>query len=245
MHLVERAKNLMIQTGAEWVLWLLVALSIASIAVIMERALAMRGLRADMGLMRLALRDSLRDGGFAKARVVMAAYAHPGAPVVMRGMADGEAETTAERADDAMASEAIAQRRVLDKRLGFLATLGANAPFIGLFGTVIGILQAFDRLGNAAATAQSAVAPQAVMSSIAEALVATAVGIGVAIPAVFAFNTIQRHLAGTFDDVRVLQLEVLSYLSGPRADGSEQRSGGAPDLPRPSRPASESGRYAA
>jgi hypothetical protein len=97
---------------------------------------------------------------------------------------------------------------------GFLATLGANAPFIGLFGTVIGILQAFDALGRNTGALAGAVAPQAVMSSIAEALVATAIGLGVAIPAVFAFNMLERSVKGALDDAQVLSLEILSYLQG-------------------------------
>jgi biopolymer transport protein ExbB len=77
------------------------------------------------------------------------------------------------------------QRLKLEKRLTFLGTLGNNAPFIGLLGTVIGIIGAFDELGkrkNATLTGAAQVAPEAVMSNIAEALVATAVGLLVAIP---------------------------------------------------------------
>ena len=72
--------------------------------------------------------------------------------------------------------------------LTVLATLGANAPFIGLFGTVLGIIQAFGVLGNS----QSGTAT--VMTGISEALVATAVGLFVAIPAVVAYNIYSRQL---------------------------------------------------
>ena len=91
------------------------------------------------------------------------------------------------------------EREELDQRLAFLGTLGNNAPFIGLFGTVIGVIQAFEELGHSAAGhagagAANQVASGAVMSAIAEALVATAVGIAVALPAVAAYNYLQRQV---------------------------------------------------
>ena len=123
-------------------------------------------------------------------------------------------------AEGAMNAETLAQKRALERRFGFLATLGANAPFIGLFGTVIGILQAFEAMGRATATASSA-PPTQVMSSIAEALVATAVGLGVAIPAVVAFNAFSRTVKEALEDAQLLSLEVLSHLDGARARSSK------------------------
>jgi biopolymer transport protein ExbB len=76
----------------------------------------------------------------------------------------------------------VEKRMELSKDLSNLATLGSNAPFVGLFGTILGIIQAFGTL----AYGQSAMS--SVMSAIAEALVATAVGLFVAIPAVVAYN---------------------------------------------------------
>ena len=71
--------------------------------------------------------------------------------------------------------------------INFLGTLGNNAPFIGLFGTVLGIVTAFRELGNSQAGAMGNV-----MSGIAEALIATAVGIIVALPAVIFYNVFQK-----------------------------------------------------
>lgn len=79
MHLVERAKSVMLHAGAEWVMWLMLALSVVSVAASIERALALRALRCDRELIRQALRDSLRQGGFARARVAVARFAHLGA----------------------------------------------------------------------------------------------------------------------------------------------------------------------
>lgn len=85
------------------------------------------------------------------------------------------------------------ERSQLDPGLATLATLGANAPFIGLLGTVLGIIQAFQSLSQSTAGSSSSV-----MSAISEALIATAVGLLVAIPATIAFNiftkTIKRYM---------------------------------------------------
>ena len=88
------------------------------------------------------------------------------------------AERGTEAADKAMQSAAALERGRLERWLAFLATVGNNAPFVGLFGTVVGVIHAFEELGHSApghAAAAGQVASQAVMSSIAEALVATAV----------------------------------------------------------------------
>jgi biopolymer transport protein ExbB len=231
MHLVERSKQLLLATGSEWVLWILVGLSAASFAVIVERVIALRKLRGDTDDLRAVLASALREGGFARARDAMGLLVHPAARVALRGMRAAETETDPKEAEGAMSAETLAQKRGLERRFGFLATLGANAPFIGLFGTVIGILQAFDALGH---QGSSAAPPTQVMSSIAEALVATAVGLGVAIPAVVAFNAFSRTVREALDDAHVLSLDVLAHLDGVRARSSKPdlrvvstRAGGA------------------
>ncbi|MBK7152048.1 MAG: MotA/TolQ/ExbB proton channel family protein [Sandaracinaceae bacterium] len=108
------------------------------------------------------------------------------------------------------------REKTLEARLVFLGTVGNNAPFVGLFGTVIGVILDFEELGHATATAGSGAASQvasgAVMSAIAEALVATAVGIAVALPAVAAYNFFQRNLAVLLDDAETVSNLVLAYL---------------------------------
>lgn len=77
----------------------------------------------------------------------------------------------------------------LERSLTFLATTGSTAPFVGLFGTVWGIMNAFQNIGAAGGASLTTVAP-----SIAEALIATAVGIGAAIPAIMAYNYYNHQL---------------------------------------------------
>lgn len=90
-------------------------------------------------------------------------------------------QKTALQADRAYSSFVKENRQHLEKGLGTLATLGANAPFIGLFGTVLGIIRAMAYLGSQSGGAS-------VMSGVSQALYATAMGLFVAIPAVIAFN---------------------------------------------------------
>ena len=87
-----------------------------------------------------------------------------------------------------MSGYLLMERPHLEKNLGFLATLGSNAPFIGLLGTVLGIIHAFASLSTSQGD------PSVVMRGISEALVATAVGLFVAIPAVVAFNYFQKQV---------------------------------------------------
>lgn len=88
-------------------------------------------------------------------------------------------------------------RQDLTRRVSFLGTLGANGPFIGLLGTVLGVMQAFADLAKGAQQG-----PTVVMAGISEALIATAVGLAIAIPAVVTFNFFQRAFRKVEDDFR-------------------------------------------
>jgi TolQ protein len=99
---------------------------------------------------------------------------------------DGEPESraeTRERIERAMRAAFGGELRRLQKRLPFLATVGSSAPFIGLFGTVWGIMNSFTAIARSQETSLAVVAP-----GIAEALLATAIGLVAAIPAVMAYN---------------------------------------------------------
>jgi len=102
-------------------------------------------------------------------------------------MLDGEANL-----ERAMRRAAAEQRTSMEKTVTFLATTGSTAPFIGLFGTVWGILNAFQTIGEMSATTQVTI--QSVGAPIAHALIATAVGLAAAIPAVVAYNFINRKI---------------------------------------------------
>ena len=100
----------------------------------------------------------------------------------------------------------------MERRLAFLGTLGANAPFIGLLGTVIGIIRAFAELNESAGKVTAGL-----MSEVGEALVATAIGIMVAIPAIAVFNAYQRVIKTRLARAESLGREVMAYLRSDRA----------------------------
>ncbi|WP_394826860.1 MotA/TolQ/ExbB proton channel family protein [Pendulispora albinea] len=231
-EIIERVKNAMVGAGAAWVLWLMLILSVVSLAIMLERAWLYFSLRDDVGTLMRELGKLLRAGDLEGARKRLEASPSAEAAVVLAGVV--EASYGADAAAEAMAGASALQKTKLEKRLAYLGTLGNNAPFIGLLGTVIGIVGAFEELGkanakpvaqagaaaaaNAAAAAASAanagaqIASAAVMSNIAEALVATAVGLVVAIPAVAAFNMFQRIVKTTLSNTDALGHVLLAYL---------------------------------
>jgi len=95
----------------------------------------------------------------------------------------------------------------LEKRLGFLATTGSATPFIGLFGTVWGIMNAFQRIGATQAANISVVAP-----GVSEALIATAAGLAAAIPAVIFYNYFTNWVKGMSIQMDDFALEYLSII---------------------------------
>jgi biopolymer transport protein ExbB len=215
MNLVEWLQRLMTNFGAEWVLWLLLGLSVLSVAVMLERAWFYHSLRDDTEKLGRDLRERLRKLDLDGARRLLDASPSAEAAVVISGL--DEADRGAQSAEEAMAGAKALQRLKLERRLAYLGTLGNNAPFVGLFGTVIGVVQAFEALGRqdaamAATEAVRGMAPQEVMAAIAEALVATAVGLFVAIPAVAAYNIFQRRLRSTLARTDALGSVLLAHL---------------------------------
>ncbi len=236
MNTIDAVKQILLQYGASWVLWLLGALSLVSVAIMVERWLFYRARGGDLPALARRLDVHLASRDFAAAitelgesRSVAAAIAAAGLRLAERGPG---------AADKAMQSAAALERGRLERWLAYLGTLGNNAPFIGLFGTVIGVIGAFEELGHGApghgaggdAAAAALGASQAVMASIAEALVATAVGILVALPAVAAFNYFQRRIASLLSGTEVLSNLVLAYLSN---SGGDPLGGGGSRTPQP------------
>jgi biopolymer transport protein ExbB len=214
---VEQLTRVMVQSGAEWVLWALIALSVASLAIGIERGLLLRKLEGNFPDHVKDIQRLLRSGDLKRAEEVALGYKTVDGNVAAAGLE--EAARGPEAAEEAMAAAIGLERRKLEKRLLFLGTVGNNAPFVGLLGTVIGVVGAFEELGkpqamNGAMAAASALAPERVMGTIAEALVATAVGLIVAIPAVLAFNALQARVNGMLQDAETLGHVLLAHLRG-------------------------------
>jgi biopolymer transport protein ExbB len=226
MNLVEWLQHLMTNFGATWVMWLMIGLSIASVTIMLERGWFYWSIRDDIPGLAQGLRDRLRNDEVDAALGLLEKSPSAEAAVVVAGLR--EADRGVKAADMAMRGAAALQKMKLERRLAFLGTLGNNAPFIGLFGTVIGVVQAFEQLGKQgmnAAQSASGTAPQEVMAAIAEALVATAVGLAVAIPAVVAYNFYQRHTRAVLGNTDALSNVLLAHLSGLDANGNGNGNG--------------------
>lgn len=173
--------------SAEWVLWLLCALSVFSVAVALERALYFLNHRLPNSAEVLS---KLEKGDLEGARASVSNVDGMEASVVREGLL-AQARGP-ESVEEVIASTIARERLRYERFMSFLGTLGSNAPFIGLFGTVLGIIKAFHDLGQS--VAKGGAIQQTVMSGISEALVATAVGLAVAIPALTAYNWFTRQL---------------------------------------------------
>jgi biopolymer transport protein ExbB len=219
VNTIDAVKEILLRSGAAWILWLLGGLSVVSIGIMVERFLFYRSRGGDLKALARELDARLAAGEFQQAARELERSSSLAAAIAAAGLRLAERGPAA--ADKAMQSAVALERGRLERWLAYLGTLGNNAPFIGLFGTVIGVIRAFEELGHGApghgtastSAAAAQVASQAVMASIAEALVATAVGILVALPAVAAFNYFQRRIASLLSGTEVLTNLVLAYLS--------------------------------
>jgi biopolymer transport protein TolQ len=187
---------------AKFVLLVLFLLSVVCWAIIFQKAMQFRAVNGESARFLKVYRESRRfsvvAGGAKRlrasplARVYLAAYQELGGtghalPDLMDGPAeDGEEGIAPERLDSiqrAMRRVQATEVERMERYLPFLATTASSGPFIGLFGTVWGIISSFQSIGTQGSASLAVVAP-----GIAEALIATAAGLAAAIPAVIAYN---------------------------------------------------------
>lgn len=191
--------------GAGWIMWILVALSIASLAVVADRTLVLLRTRDDIRALQSEFTQLLREKQWQAALDRLLRSRSYEARVVAAGLevaADGP-----RAAEQRMVGATQIARLAMEKRLAFLGTVGSNAPFVGLLGTVIGIVRSF-----AALDASGGKVSASLMSEVGEALIATAIGILVALPAVAFFNYFQRLIKARLTRADALSRELLASL---------------------------------
>ncbi len=197
--------------GAEWVMWVLVALSVLCGIIIVERSYFLFKRGVDIDALRTGFTAFLEKGQLEKAAKFLLGNDSMEARTVLfaiRGRDRGA------HAVDDLVSGAIATEKIrYEKGLGILGTVGNNAPFIGLFGTVLGVIGAFANLAEG-----SEEAAEAVMGAISEALVATGVGLLVAIPAVIAYNIFKSRIKKSVAQTDLLARTLLSFLRENKGD---------------------------
>ena len=179
--------------GTEWILWILILLSVVSLAITFER---FRNLRNQERVGFLLWKDKIEawmKGGSIPSSELNAGELGKKYPCLEAQLLEVLSNArSGDHQDLGLLMTSFLGRRKLDleRNLAFLGTLGSNAPFIGLFGTVLGIISAFHDIGSSAGEGGA----QSVSLGLSEALVATAVGLLVAIPAIIAFNFFQRKI---------------------------------------------------
>jgi biopolymer transport protein ExbB/TolQ len=189
--LVERLLRIAL-LGSSWVMYLLLFSSVFSIAAMIERIVFFRKNRGDVDALSDRLAALLQDDDLDGAEKLLAHSRSIEAQVLLGAL--HWFKGGAKAFSDAVESQLGKKKKQLERGMGYLGTLGSNAPFIGLLGTVIGVIEAFHQLGDS----QNKAAMGNVMAGIAEALVATGVGLFVAIPAVIAYNVLQQRI-GTIE----------------------------------------------
>jgi len=203
--------------GAEWVNWLLLAVSFVGNAILLDRLLLHLRTRERFPELRDALEGRLRasDVRGALALVERDSLVRRVLRAGLSAVDRGERRPTA--VQEAMLAALAEQRVRYEARLAALSTIGNVAPLVGLLGTIIGIVGAFEGLARAGAA--QAAGNALVMRAIAEALATTAVGILVAVPAVVAFNGLKSALAARQEEAESGIRTLLAWLERSEAPG--------------------------
>jgi len=206
--------------GAEWIMWLLVGLSAVGVAISMDRVFLYWRTREGFARLQAELQERLRQ------RDLDGALKLTGRDSLVRNVLRAGLESMkrgerhAESVEQEMLSALASERARYDGRVAWLTTIANIAPLIGLLGTIIGIVSAFYGLGQS--TTAQATGNTQVMTSIAEALVATAIGILVAVPGVVTYNLLRAHMATRLRQAEALMREVLANVTWLESGEPEQ-----------------------
>ena len=191
-------------SGGDWVIYFLIACSVLAMAVILERAfIILRQSRyLTMTLRQIESQLKLSELNELLKKLEPNSILYRTLHALLEHSFEGFYTL-----DQRLATRLSLERRKLEKRILILGTLGNNAPFIGLLGTVLGVIRAFHDLA-----ASGGQGPEVVMMGISEALVATAVGILVALPCVAFYNFIQKRVDDLLQDVELFGKTVIGLI---------------------------------
>lgn len=200
MHALEWVKDVMIKGGP--VLWILFLLSIALIAVIVERIMAFRKSTVDQDWLVQQMAILLTQGKIKEALDFLDGIEGSLPRVFEVGLKRYDEPRAV--VENAMKVAIARQTLLMEKNVSIIGTFAVICPFVGLFGTVVGIMHAFESIATKGGTG-----PAAVAAGVAEALITTAAGLFVAIAAVVSFNYFRNRIRGSVDEM-VINLEVFS-----------------------------------
>ena len=189
----------------EVVLWFLIILSVFSLTIMLDRFFFLKSFLSETSLILNEMIEALESGRNSHMKLVYDKYALLPAGKLLQKAWEHIIDKRERGLEEMMNSHLLALKPKMENRLSFLATLGSNAPFIGLLGTIFGVMEAFEALGSESGSAA------VVMVGISKALVATAVGLIVAIPAITAYNFLQKRLKMTFYHLESMKETLLSF----------------------------------
>jgi len=222
------------QLGAEWVMYLLLAMGFIAAVLMFERLYLYMSTQVDVTRLARKLIELLQAGRLEPARELV----KTGKGIEERVVSDALSLYTegADAVEEIVQASMIKERQRYERSLSYLGTVGSNAPFIGLLGTVIGVIIAFAELGRNPKGGLEVVGP-----GISEALVATAVGLVVAIPSLMCFNwmkgLLKRRLSNSDFLARIiitqLKRKTQPVVEARYADDTARDSEGAALLPAP------------
>lgn len=181
------------------VLWILILLSVISLGLILERYFSLKKISSDSNKVRSRIKMAISSNSFEDIEDIGRDISTLEGRAVNYGLKHIK-EAGSKGLDEVFHSISLLERPDLEKYLGFLATVGSNAPYIGLFGTVLGIMKAFNDLAISTDAGQ-----QTVMAGISQALIATAAGLFVAIPAVASYNYFQKKVKATIQSLDIIR----------------------------------------
>jgi len=173
--------------STEWIIWVLLILSVISVAVIIERFFILRLKRGDLERLKQRIVAAMRKANNAGIENILRQDNSSAAKILLETIQ--KTKRMGLDFEDSLYIAISEEKLQLESRIAILGTLGNNAPFIGLFGTVLGIINAFHSLAQ-----NTKGGPTIVMAGISEALIATALGLFIAIPAVGAYNYFVRGI---------------------------------------------------
>ena len=190
---------------SSFTLVLLLFCSIVTLTFAVERWWYFRSIRVSASSLLDSLRQLLEGNKYAEATKLCSGT--PGPVAALMGVAISSRSKSKSEVQTLLNAAQIDERSKLERYLGILGTMGNTAPFIGLFGTVVGIIKAFHDLALSGSGGPSVVA-----AGIAEALVATAGGLAVAIPSVMLYNYFMKKVKDLSSDMESSSMRILVYL---------------------------------
>ncbi len=194
--------------------------AVLGITLFVERLLTLRGLIPDVRALGRRVRDAATAGDLARVLAHCSEAGHSLAPILGRGVELAMRGQGRDEIHSVMAREGRRLAVRMRRGLGLLATLGTMAPFLGLLGTVLGIMQALHDLGVATERGAQG-GHSAVSQGVSEALITTAAGIIVAVVLVLLHQALRARLVGVILEIQLLIEEVADHLVQTRPQPSD------------------------